>query len=122
MLSRSPQQLPAVILLVALCACVGPVRPFQPNIANGGRAVAVAVKPADSTNIVVASETGGLFRTTNRGVDWQQVSGSTNFGYADVLYVQGQPSTVVAAAQQDMRAVGGGGAWGGEDGAVRCAP
>lgn len=116
MLSRSLQQLPAVILLMALCACVGPVRPFQPNIANGGRAVAIAVKPADSTNIVVASETGGLFRTTNRGVDWQQVSGSTNFGYADVLYVPAQPTTVVAAAQQDMRTVSGGGIWRSTDG------
>jgi hypothetical protein len=84
---------------------------MQPNIANGGRAVAVAVKPADSTHMVVASETGGLFLTTNRGVDWQQVSGATNFGYADVAYVPGQTSTIVAAAQQDMKTVSGGGIW-----------
>jgi hypothetical protein len=89
---------------------------MQPNVANGGRAVAIAVKPTDSTHIVVASETGGLFRTTNRGVDWQQVSGSTNFGYADVLYVPGQADTIVAAAQQDMHTVSGGGIWRSTDG------
>ena len=110
------QSLAAVLLLIWLCACAGPVQPMQPNVANGGRAVAIAVKPTDSTHIMVASETGGLFRTTNRGVDWQQVSGSTNFGYADVLYVPGQADTIVAAAQQDMHTVSGGGIWRSTDG------
>lgn len=89
---------------------------MQPNIANGGRAVAVAVKPGDSTRIIVASETGGLFRSINHGVDWQQVSGATNFGYADIAYVPGQGDTIVAAAQQDMHTVSNGGIWRSTDG------
>ena len=113
---RYLQAISAVSFLMALGACGGPVQPMQPNIANGGRAVAITVKPGDSTNIVVASETGGLFRTTNRGVDWQQVSGSTTFGYADVTYVPSQPTTLIAAAQQDMRTVSGGGIWRSTDG------
>src|SRR5258708_21873731 len=116
MLRRYLQPIVAVLFLMALGACGGPVQPMQLNIADGGRAVAIAVKPGDSTNIMVASETGGLFRTTNRGVDWQQVSGSTTFGYADVTYVPSQPTTVIAAAQQDMRTVSGGGIWRSTDG------
>lgn len=115
MLIRSFGPLAVVSLIVTLCGCTK-VNPLQPNISNGGRAVAIAVKPGDSTHIVVASETGGLFRTTNRGVDWKQVSGATNFGYADVLYVPSQGDTIVAAAQQDMRTVSGGGIWRSTDG------
>src|SRR6185503_4198410 len=47
-----------------------------PNgIANGGRAVAIAVHPADDARLVVASETGGLFVSADRGQTWRQTSG-----------------------------------------------
>ena len=41
------------------------VRAHGPNVAQGGRAVAIAVRPDADTHLVVASETGGLFRSTN---------------------------------------------------------
>jgi hypothetical protein len=49
------------------------VSDFNPNIPNGGRAVAVDVSPAYSAIAIVASETGGLWKTTNSGVKWSHV-------------------------------------------------
>ena len=98
------------LLVLALPACA-PLRPAQPNISNGGRAVAVAVDPGNADRIVVASETGGLFRSSNRGVDWAQVSRGATFGFADVVHLPSNPTIVVAAAQQDMRVTSGGGLW-----------
>src|SRR2546427_6239810 len=62
-----------------------PVAQMQPNIPNGGRAVAVSVHPTNVSHIIVASETGGLFKSTDGGASWTQVSGTTTFGYSDVL-------------------------------------
>src|SRR5439155_18099997 len=98
------------LALLATCACA-PLRPAQPNIPNGGRAVAVAVDPTNADRIVVASETGGLFRSTNRGVDWTQVSGGATFGFADVAHLPSDANVVVAAAQGDMRVTSRGGMW-----------
>ena len=101
----------ALLAVSALFTGCTPLRPMQVNIPNGGRAVALAVHPTDDTHIIAASETGGLFRSTNRGADWTQVSGATSFWFADVLYVPGSPNTVVGAAANDMRATSGGGIW-----------
>lgn len=102
-------------LLLALSACV-PLTQMQPNIANGGRAVAVAVHVTDGNRIVVASETGGLFRSTNRGATWTHASAATTFGFTDALYVPSNPSVIVASAGADMRTVSGGGIWRSTDG------
>jgi photosystem II stability/assembly factor-like uncharacterized protein len=109
-LSSRPAFFVLALLLLAFSAC-DPLRPAQPNIPNGGRAVAVAVDPGDADRIVVASETGGLFRSTNRGVDWTQVSRGATFGFADVVHIPSNPTIVVAAARQDMRVTSGGGLW-----------
>lgn len=85
--------------------------PKQPNITAGGRAVAITVNPNDENKIIVASETGGLFRSTNHGLNWTQVSGSSTFWYSDVLYVPSNPDIIVATAYSDTRVVTGGGIW-----------
>ena len=88
-----------------------PVAQMQPNIPNGGRAVAVSVHPTNVSHIIVASETGGLFKSTDGGASWTQVSGTTTFGYSDVLYLPTDPNVVIAAAQADMRVTSSGGVW-----------
>jgi photosystem II stability/assembly factor-like uncharacterized protein len=97
---------------------VGCVPPQQipVGIGPGGRAVAIGVDPADSNNIMVASETGGLFRTSDRGVHWSHVSGATTFRFTDVTYVPGSPKVIIATADQDTRMVSGGGIWRSTDG------
>lgn len=84
---------------------------LQPEIPNGGRAVAISVHPSNDSKIVVASETGGLFLTQNGGGKWTQVSGSGTFFFADVQHWQPNPDIVIAVAQADTRTVSAGGIW-----------
>jgi hypothetical protein len=101
------------VLAVLLTGCVfaPQVTQKQPNIPNGGRAVAIAVDPTDANSIVVASESGGLFKSTNRGLNWTQVSGSITFWFTDVTYVPANHNVIIATANADTRVVSGGGIW-----------
>lgn len=108
-------------LLLALVGAFTPLcwqcstpRSFQPEIVNGGRAVAITVDPDNERNVVVASETGGLFRSTDGGDTWKQVSGAITFGFTDVLYTG--PSTLSATARPDMHTISNGGLWRSTDG------
>jgi len=95
----------------------GPDDDFEPpeleelpiGLGNGGRAVAIAVHPADDDRMIVASETGGLFATRDRGVTWRHVSEDTTFFFTDVRYVPTDPNIVVATAERDTRVESGGG-------------
>jgi hypothetical protein len=49
------------------------VTPFQPNIKWGGRTVAIDVNPANTAIAVAASESGGLFLTTDSGATWSHI-------------------------------------------------
>ncbi len=106
----------AIGFLLASCVLPIQVTPMEPNISNGGRAVAIAVHPSNANNIIVASESGGLFRSTNHGVNWAQVSGSSTFWFTDVTYLPSDGSVVIAAANADTRTVSGGGIWRSTDG------
>ncbi len=86
------------------------------DIGPGGRAVSVAVHPEDDSQMVVASETGGLFRTRDRGNEWDHVSQAHSFRFTDVLYYPPNPSVVVASAEQHSALVSRGGVWRSEDG------
>lgn len=106
----------ATAFLLAARAHFSPVSPMQPNIPNGGRAVAIAVDPGSDNNIVVASESGGLFRSTSRGATWSQVSGNGTFWFTDVTYLPANRSVVIATANADTRVTSGGGIWRSADG------
>jgi hypothetical protein len=101
----------AIAATVFAAGCAGHLVQMQPEIANGGRAVAISVHPSNAKRVVVASETGGLFRTTNGGSKWRQVSKGATFSFTDVQYAPSSPSIVVAAAVADMRTASGGGIW-----------
>ncbi|MEK6154546.1 sialidase family protein [Flavobacteriaceae bacterium 3-367] len=88
----------------------------QPDIPNGGRAVAVAMSPTSNNTIVVASETGGLFRSGNQGDSWGHVSKTSSFVFRDVMFVPTDPNIVVAAANVDSKTVSGGGIYRSTDG------
>jgi photosystem II stability/assembly factor-like uncharacterized protein len=91
---------------------------FQPDIANGGRANTITVNPTNNDLIIVASETGGLFRSTNRGVTWKHVDGLPEFGTVAVAYVPADPNVVIATVGEDTRVTNGGGIWRSTDGGV----
>lgn len=87
------------------------IRPMQPNIVAGGRAVAVTRHPTNDKEFFVASESGGIFRSLNGGANWLQVSGSSTFWFTDVEYCKENPSIVIATAQYDTKVLNGGGVW-----------
>lgn len=80
-----------------------------PHISNGGRAEAVASDPSDDNIIVVASSTGGLYRSYNGGDTWRQTSRDATFRFRDVLFLPTDPDIVLAAAGVDTRVISGGG-------------
>lgn len=86
------------------------------GIPNGGRAVAVSVDPADDDDIVVASETGGLFTSHDRGSTWTHTSDDGTFDFTDVQHLGSDPSVVVATAKRDTKVDSGGGIWRSTDG------
>jgi photosystem II stability/assembly factor-like uncharacterized protein len=88
-------------LLVACCAgglaaCIScPTVEFQPNVPEGGRAGSLAVHPTNNNVMLVASETGGLFRTRNGGAAWSHL-GLVNPRTRDVAYAPNNPDVVIA--------------------------
>ena len=94
---------PLVISASLGCMSCGAVRQFQPNVPQGGRAVTVAVNPAASQQMYVASETGGLFATSNGGSNWQHLGSLPNFGVNDVAYTPLSPSVAIATAGADFK-------------------
>lgn len=89
---------------------------FQPNIPEGGRASTIAVNPANNNNILVASESGGLFRSADRGHTWHHVDGLLEFSTSAVVFVPANPNVVIATTSADFRTNNGGGIWRSTDG------
>lgn len=105
---------PAIaVLLMALvfCRCAPNLIIMQPAIPNGGRAVAVCRHPSSNNELMVVSESGGLFKTTNGAADWTQVSGSSTYSFSDVIYDPANPATILATAYPDTKWATGGGIW-----------
>lgn len=100
-----------IIFMLQLTSCVVLVAPMHPNVDTGGRAVAVTRHPANNNELFVASEGGGIFKSTNAGVNWTQVSGSITFGFNDIKYCVTNPAILIAAANNDTRTATGGGIW-----------
>ena len=84
---------------------------FQPNVRNGGRVNTIAVHPADNNIILVASESGGLFSSNDRGATWRHVDGLPAYAMASVAFLPADPNIVIATTGEDFRAANGGGIW-----------
>lgn len=83
----------------------------QPNIPNGGRASTLTVNPLNNSHIIVATESGGLFRSTNGGVKWKHIDALQEFFTNAVAFLPHDTSIVIATAAEDLRVVNGGGIW-----------
>jgi len=86
------------------------VSEFRPNLKQGGRTNTVAVNPANGNEMFAASDSGGLFKSIDGGVNWTHVDGLPIFTQA-VAYVPGTPGVVLLTAKVDFRTVNGGGIW-----------
>lgn len=95
------------------------VSQFQPDLQWGGRTVAASIQPGSADDVaLVATETGGLFRTRDGGGSWRHVDSLEAFRTTDVAYSPDDPDVVVATARADSRnvlkggrVVSGGGIW-----------
>jgi photosystem II stability/assembly factor-like uncharacterized protein len=81
----------------------------------GGRAVSVAINPLATNEAVVASESGGLFKTTNSGSTWSHIGTLPMFRLRDVKYhpvtVQGYPVLLVSTWANGHWPMNEGGFW-----------
>lgn len=91
------------------------VHEFQPGVKWGGRAVAIA-STGPSNNVIIATESGGLFSSVDGGDTWFHLDGLPPFRMFDVKYKPLDPSVVIATAMRDSRAINGGGIWRSLDG------
>lgn len=89
----------------------------------GGRSVAVDVHPEDRQTALVATDSGGLFKTTDGGDTWSHVDGLPPLRMSDVKYHPRDPSLVIATVKLyartltvDGQTVSGGGIWRSTDG------
>jgi hypothetical protein len=100
----------------ALAVSPPSVTEFQPNIKWGGRAVAVDVSPSNTNVAIVASESGGLFKTVDGGATWSHIDSLSPFRMSDVKYDPGNTNILIASAVGDTRPINGGGIWRSTDG------
>jgi hypothetical protein len=86
-----------VVLSVGLAGCTT-AQPFHPNIPQGGRAVSIAVNPTKVQDVIVASESGGAFRTADGGAKWTLIGSLSTHMVTDVGYAPGNPNILIATA------------------------
>ena len=108
--------LPAATLALAWACSKSDVTIAPPRVPQGGRAVAIAVSLADEKRIVVATESGGLFRTFNGGTSFQHLDAFPTFAPVDVAIASLDPNIIIATARDDFATITGGGIWRSTDG------
>jgi photosystem II stability/assembly factor-like uncharacterized protein len=60
--------------------------------------VSITVKPGDTRHMLVASETGGLFRTSDGGNNRQHLSSLPSYQVHDLAYAHSNPDIVIAVS------------------------
>jgi uncharacterized repeat protein (TIGR01451 family) len=110
--------LAAVASPVAAVPPVSPVSEYQPTINPEwrGKTNAVTVHPTNSQIAFVATDSGGLFKTTDGGDNWSFVSSFTPNAMSDVRYFPDNANVIIATADEDSGTVNGGGIWRSTDG------
>lgn len=88
----------------AAAAPVSAVTEYQPTLVPnrwGGRTHSVDVDPGDPNTAIAATESGGLFKTTNGGTSWRHIDTLLPFRMADARYAPGDRRIVIATVYND---------------------
>jgi hypothetical protein len=101
---------------ISACGPQSDVKIVPPKVPQGGRAVAIAVSQSDAKRLVVATESGGLFRTFDGGVSFQRLDGFPTLFAVDVAMASLDPNIVIATAKDDFATTSGAGIWRSADG------
>jgi hypothetical protein len=96
MLIRKAFVASAVVVCFAGCSCSSDVTITPPRVAEGGRALSIAVTPGNSNRLFVTSETGGALPHVNGGTSWQHLDGLPNYQTVDVAVAWTAPQTIIA--------------------------
>lgn len=82
----------------------------------GGRAVSVSIDPNNSNIAIVASESGGLWKTNNGGSTWNHIDTLPMFRMIDVRHSPVNSNIVIATGWYDNHNPNTGGIWRSTDG------
>jgi Ca2+-binding RTX toxin-like protein len=77
------------------------INEIPPNIRWGGRTTAITIDPNNDNIALASTDSGGIFRTVNGGVNWSHVEGFTPFVMTDIRYSQTQANVVIATVRSD---------------------
>lgn len=113
---RRRQRLIAVGVAALTAGCASIVTIVPPRVPVGGRTLSIAVTSTDPKRMVVATETGGLFRSFDGGKSWQHLDNLPIYQTRDVAFASLDPNVIVATAGAQYRAVNDGGIWRSRDG------
>ena len=105
-----------IAVTLALACTKSDVTIAPPRVNQGGRAIAIAVSQSDGKRILVATASGGLFRTFDGGVSFQHLDAFPNYLPLDVAIASLDPNIMIATGQDDFRKISGGGIWRSTDG------
>ena len=89
------------------------VSEFQPTTPTkfGGRSISVSVNASDPNDVVVATESGGLFLSGDDGANWSHVDSFPLHRMSDVKWSPNNPSLIVATTWASNDTQNGGGVW-----------
>jgi uncharacterized repeat protein (TIGR01451 family) len=87
-----------------------------PNVAFDGRSVSVDVSTSNDAVAIAASESGGLWKTTDSGASWTPLTGLPTFRMSAVRIAPSNNQIVIATAWVDSHVTNGGGLWRSADG------
>lgn len=99
-------------------ALTSSVSEFQPNLSTkfGGRSTAVTINPSEPDTVISATESGGLFKSTDGGDEWSHIDTLIPYRIWDVKYAPNNASLVIATTWQNGDSVNPGGIWRSTDG------
>ena len=88
---------------------------FQPDVQAGGRANTIAVHPTKDGTILIASESGGLFKSTDGGGTWHHIDSLGPYFTNSVTFLPKHPNVAIVTTSEDFSATNQGGIWRSED-------
>jgi photosystem II stability/assembly factor-like uncharacterized protein len=99
-------QTAAVVAIALQCTVAWPapllwswsIAEFQPDVPTGGRANSIAINPSNDDDQWVASESGGVFHSTDRGKNWSHVDAIADYQMGEIVYLPAHPSVMLATA------------------------
>ncbi|HET6214881.1 MAG TPA: hypothetical protein VFE14_18580, partial [Micromonosporaceae bacterium] len=96
------------------------VSEFQPQVPTkfGGRTVGGDVSPADPALVLAATDSGGVFRSTDTGAHWSHVDSLIPFRMEDIKFAPNNASVVLATTARTGDTQHKGGIWRSTDAGV----